>query len=142
MDNLLFQLHKNGLIVIDTGDMLNTSLTVSLAKLGAGGNWEGFDSNAPCKLVLTSLDPYPELMLHDKEKTAFTSNFSTALHCKREKEENATYEYCFTLDTEIDFTAAIAVNEDIKLVMTIDDLTIAIKGVIDSARGRISYWLI
>jgi hypothetical protein len=34
------------------------------------------------------------------------------------------------------------VNEKIKLVITIDSLSIVIKGVIDSARGNVSYWLI
>ena len=47
-----------------------------------------------------------------------------------------------TLDTEIDTKATITVNEEIRLVLQINDLNIAIKGVIDTAVGPITYWRI
>jgi hypothetical protein len=75
-------------------------------------------------------------------KSDFTSNFSLALYCKRHKAPDEPYEYCLTFDTEIDFTADIHVNEKIRLILKIDAMTIAIKGIIDSARGSLSYWLI
>lgn len=59
IDDLLYVLHKNGLIVIDTGDLLGNILTVGVVKTGTGGNWTDFNTSAPCKLILESLDPYP-----------------------------------------------------------------------------------
>lgn len=65
-----------------------------------------------------------------------------ALYCKRHNLTNETYEYCITYDTEVDFTAKFEVNDKIRLVLQLDKLSIVIKGVIDSARGSVSYWLI
>lgn len=59
IDNLLYELHKNDLIVIDTGDLLGNVLTVGWLSLGTGGNFASFDNDAPCKAILISLDPYP-----------------------------------------------------------------------------------
>lgn len=42
----------------------------------------------------------------------------------------------------MDFTADVTINEQIRLVLEIDSLAITIKGIIDSARGNVSYWLI
>ena len=64
IDNILYEVHKNGPIVIDTGDLLNTTLTVGVISAAAGGTWTGFNSSAPCKLILTTLDPYPKLFMH------------------------------------------------------------------------------
>jgi hypothetical protein len=52
IDNILFQLHKNGFIHIDSGNLLDSILTVGWVVTGTGGNWTGFDSDAPCKAVL------------------------------------------------------------------------------------------
>lgn len=62
IDNFFYELHKNGLIVIDTGDLLNTTLFVGSINSSAGlsGTFEGFNTSAPCKVVLTSMDPYPQ----------------------------------------------------------------------------------
>jgi hypothetical protein len=82
IDNVLYELHKNGLIDIDTGDALNTTLSVGLISLSAGGTWTGFDSNAPCKFVIKSLDPYPKLSIHPVMSN-FAANLSMALWCRR-----------------------------------------------------------
>ena len=141
IDDLLYELHANGLIVIDSGDLLDSFLTVGWVKSGTGGNWTGFDSDAPCKVIMQSLDPYPQFHIHPKDSD-FTSNFSMALHCKRHNLTEEPYEYCITYDTEVDFTANVDVNEKIRLVLQLNKLSIVIKGVIDSARGSVSYWLI
>lgn len=133
-------MHKNGYIVIDTGNLLDNILTVGWVVTGTGGDWTGFDRDAPCKAVISSLDPYPVLKVHPAQSD-FKSNMSLALYCKRHTTDTV-YEYCLTFDTEIDFTADVHVNEAIKLVINIDKLAITIMGVIDSARGSISYWLI
>ena len=52
------------------------------------------------------------------------------------------YEYCFTYEADIDFDADVSVNEQIKLLMHINNLNIAIIKVIDSAVGNIGYTLI
>lgn len=116
IDNLLYELHKSGLIVLDSGSLLDSFLTVGWVKSGTGGNWAGFDSDAPCKVILTSLDPYPQFHLHEVDSD-FTSNFSMALYCKRHNLTNETYEYCITYDTEVDFTAKFEVNDKIRLVL-------------------------
>lgn len=57
IDNLMFQLHKNGLLVIDTGDLLDGYLTVGLIYAAAAGSFwtfSGFDLNAPCKIVMST----------------------------------------------------------------------------------------
>lgn len=64
IDNILYEIHKNGLFVIDTGDALNTTLTVGVFSKNLGGNWQGFNESAPCKLIIASLDPYPKLSIH------------------------------------------------------------------------------
>jgi len=51
------------LIVIDSGDLLNQTLTVGWVSTGTGGDWTGFDNDAPCKVVLVSQDPYPQLKI-------------------------------------------------------------------------------
>jgi hypothetical protein len=81
VDNLLYELHKNGIIDIDTGDLLANILTVGWVKSATFGNWTGFDSDAPCKLILKTLDPYPQFHLHPG-KSDFTSNFSMSIWCK------------------------------------------------------------
>ena len=60
IDNFLYELHKNGLIVIDSGDLLNTTLFVSTVQSAAGGTFEGFNVSAPCKVVMSTLDPHPQ----------------------------------------------------------------------------------
>jgi hypothetical protein len=141
IDNLLYELHKNGLIIIDTKDLLANILTVGWVKTGTGGDWTGFDKDAPCKLILESLDPYPQFHLHPKDSD-FTSNFSMAIWCKQHNTTEDEYQYCITYDTEVDFTADVTVNEQIRLILQLDSLSIAIKGVINSARGSVSYWFI
>ena len=47
-----------------------------------------------------------------------------------------------TLDTEIDLVSTLTVNEAIRLVIVINKLNVAVKGVIDTAVGAISYWRI
>lgn len=64
IDDLLFELHKSGLIVIDLDKVLAGRLTVGLVDFGTGGNFDAFDKDAPCKIVLTSLDPYPRLEIN------------------------------------------------------------------------------
>jgi len=64
IDNVLYEIHKNGLIDIDTGDTLNATLTVGVISGAAGGTWTGFNSSAPCKMIIKSLDPYPKLSIH------------------------------------------------------------------------------
>ena len=63
IDNFLFQLHKHDLIEIDTGDALNTTLSVGTWKATAGGDFVGYDDDGPCKVILKSLDPYPQFIL-------------------------------------------------------------------------------
>ena len=82
IDNILYELHKNGLIDVDTGDLLGDLLNVGWVRTGTGGNWTGFDDDAPCKVILTSLDPYPQFIIHP-DLSDFAGNFSMALYCKR-----------------------------------------------------------
>ena len=72
----------------------------------------------------------------------FTGNFSMNISCKHHNQTNETYEYVMTLDTEIDLVSTLTVNEAIRLVIVINKLNVAVKGVIDTAVGAISYWRI
>jgi hypothetical protein len=141
IDNVLYELHKNGLIDIDTGDALNTTLSVGLISLSAGGTWTGFDSNAPCKFVIKSLDPYPKLSIHPVMSN-FAANLSMALWCRRNDTPESPYEYCATFDTEVTFTSQITVNEQLRIIVKIDQLQIVFNSVIDSVRGSFSLWLL
>lgn len=115
--------------------MLNKTFTIGWLKpLTWPADYTGFDNDAPCKAILTSLDPYPELHVHPN-KSDFTSNFSMAVYCRRHNNTDSDYEYCFTLDTEFDFDADIHVNEKIRLVLKISSLSIAVKKILDSKRG-------
>jgi len=114
IDNVLYELHKNGLIDIDTGDALNTTLYVSLISLSAGGTWTGFDGNAPCKFVIKSLDPYPKLFIHPAISN-FAANLSMALWCRRNDTPESPYEYCATFDTEVTFNSQITVDENLRI---------------------------
>jgi hypothetical protein len=40
----------------------------------------------------------------------------------------------------VDFLGTVSVNENMRLIVNIDNLRIAIKGIIDSRRGNISVW--
>lgn len=40
-----------------------------------------------------------------------------ALYCKHHNVTEEEYEYCLTYDTEVDFTADVTVNEDIRLIL-------------------------
>jgi len=64
IDGLLFELHKSGLIDIDTEKLLDGRLNVGLVAFGSGGDFDAFDSDAPCKIILKSLDPYPRLEIN------------------------------------------------------------------------------
>ena len=98
---MLFQLHRKGLIVIDTGTLLDSVLDVGWVIIGAGCdvpfsgcNWDGFERSAPCKVIITSLEPYPHLAISKTGENVFSGMFSLAIHCKRNK--TAEYEYCVT----------------------------------------------
>ena len=104
IDNVLYEIHKNGLIVIDTGDLLNTTLTVGVISFAAGGTWTGFNSSAPCKLIIESLDPYPKLFIHPVVSN-FAANLSVAVWCKRNDTPEDVYEYSVTFDTEMTFNS-------------------------------------
>jgi hypothetical protein len=134
IDNILYEVHKNGLIVIDTGDLLNTTLTVSVISLAAGGTWTGFNSSAPCKLIIESLDPYPKVSIHPGVSN-FAANLSVAIWCKRNNTPEDVYEYCVTFDTEMTLNSRIVVNEQLDIILTIDKLTWVFNNVIDSVRG-------
>jgi len=108
IDNILYEIHKNGLFVIDTGDALNTTLTVGVFSKNLGGNWQGFNESAPCKLILASLDPYPKLSIHPVQ-SGFAANLSVAIWCKVNDTAEDPYEYQATLDTEITFNSKINV---------------------------------
>lgn len=141
IDNILYEIHKNGLIVIDTGDLLNTTLTVRVFSLAAGGTWTGFNSSAPCKLIIESLDPYPKLFIHPVVSN-FAANLSVAVWCKRNDTPEDVYEYCVTFDTEMTFNSQVTVNEELKIILKIDTLKWVFNSVIDSARGNFSLWLL
>lgn len=134
IDNILYEIHKNGLIVIDTGDLLNTTLTVGVFSLAAGGTWTGFNSSAPCKLIIESLDPYPKLFIHPAVSN-FAANLSVSVWCKRNDTPEDVYEFCVTFDTEMTFNSQVTVNEDLKIILKIDTLKWVFNSVIDSARG-------
>jgi len=104
IDNILYEIHKNGLIVIVTGDLLNTTLTVGVISLAAGGTWTGFNSSAPCKMIISSLDPYPKLFIHPGVSN-LAANLSVAIWCKRNDTPEDVYEYCVTFDTEMTFAS-------------------------------------
>lgn len=141
IDNILYEIHKNGLIVIDTGDLLNTTLTVGVISAAAGGTWTGFNGSAPCKLIIESLDPYPKLFIHPVVSN-FAANLSVAVWCKRDDTPEAVYEYCVTFDTEMTFNSQVTVNEELKIILKIDTLKWVFNSVIDSARGSFSLWLL
>jgi len=144
IDNVLYELHKNGIIVIDTGDSLNSTLTVGILSSAAGGTWTGFNSTAPCKLIIETLDPYPKFFIHP-DKSNFASNISIAVWCKRNNTPEDVYEYCVTFDTELTFDSTVSVrpaNETLIIYLTINNLSLVFNSVIDSARGSFSLWLI
>ena len=83
INNILFEVHKNGPIVIDTGDVLADVLTVGWASSVLGSNWTGFDADAPCKMVLVSQDPYPHMDVLAGTGGSFTSHFYFEMSCKQ-----------------------------------------------------------
>lgn len=148
IDNVLYEIHKNGLIVIDTGDALNTTLTVGVISTAAGGTWTGFNSSAPCKLIIESLDPYPKLFIHPVV-SHLAANLSVAVWCKRNDTPEAPYEYSVTFDTEMTFDTDIKVQnvtngtaEEYKIILKIDSFSWSFKSVIDSVRGSFTLWLL
>ena len=64
IDDTLYQLHKNGLIDIDTEKIIGNRLTVNLVSFGTSGDFTDFEGKAPCKVILKSLDPYPRIELN------------------------------------------------------------------------------
>lgn len=82
INNILYEVHANGPIVIDTGDLLGGILTVGWAQTVLGDNWTGFDPDAPCKMVLVSQDPYPHMDVVNSTGAAFTSHFFFEMSCK------------------------------------------------------------
>ncbi len=59
VNNVLYELHKEGYIKISTGEIKDA--TVGLLQLGIGGTWKGFNENSTCEFVVTTNDPYPNL---------------------------------------------------------------------------------
>lgn len=64
VDNFFYEAHKNDLIQIDSGDSLNETLSVGGVINAAGGTFSGFNTSAPCKINITSMDPYPQIQIH------------------------------------------------------------------------------
>jgi hypothetical protein len=62
LDNVLFLTHKYGLIDMMQADN-STSLSVIMLKTAFGGNFTGYDSTAPCKFGIKSLDPFPDIIM-------------------------------------------------------------------------------
>lgn len=83
INNILYEVHANGPIVIDTGDLLGSILTVGWAQTVLGSDWTGFDADAPCKMVLVSQDPYPHMDVVNSTGGAFTSHFYFEMSCKQ-----------------------------------------------------------
>ena len=66
-----------------------------------------------------------------------------AIQCKQHNVTEDPYVQCITYDTEVDFSADIHAANSSNLLLTIDSISIAIKGVIDSARGpNVGYFFI
>ena len=138
IDNFFYELHKNGLIVIDSGDSLNTTLFVSTINSTAGlsGTFDGFNASAPCKVILSSMDPYPQFQLH-KNISDFKSNMRIDLWCKRNDTEEDPYEYCAAFSFLINFSTHVYVTQEPVLVMnfTLSKLALSINKVIESKVG-------
>jgi hypothetical protein len=98
-------------------------LTVGWVVTGAGGNWTGFDSDAPCTANLSTMDPAPSFKVHPKS-SQFSSFFAISVGCKRKNLPELPYEYCFTYESIIDFDADVSVNDQIKLLVHINNLNI------------------
>jgi len=144
VDNILYETHKNGLIHIDTGDSLNTTLTVGVLSGAAGGTWTGFDSSAPCKLIIDTLNPYPKYFVHPINSN-FASNVSVSAWCKRNNTPEDEYEFCVTFDCELSFVSRVTikpVNGTNMLTLYIDNLSWVFNSVIESARGTFNLWLL
>lgn len=63
-DNVLYLVHKKGLIDFEEADN-ETQLSVSLLIYSLGNNFDGFNASSPCKFRLQSLDPFPDVILHE-----------------------------------------------------------------------------
>jgi hypothetical protein len=146
VNNFLYELHKNGLIIIDTNWLLGEGyLTVGGVKGKTGGNYTGFNDSAPCKIMMQSLDPYPQFQLQ-AALSKFVSNFSMALYCKHENDTADNYTYMLTYDTEVDFTADVYVEEpgpnQVRLMLKLKSIYIHVMDVIDTAIGPVGYFYI
>lgn len=151
IDSTLFELHKGGYIVYDTEKIIGNRLTVNLVKFGTSGDFSDFEGTAPCKVILKSLDPYPRVELNNV-LSQFRGNFSMAVWCKKKNLTEEPFIYVLELDTEVDTFLSLSISTkppvtnssapDIRLVVEISDLNIAVKGVIDTEVGPITYWKI
>lgn len=79
-DNLLYLAHKKGLIDINEADN-STVLTVSLLTVPLFNSFTGYNNSSPCKVHITSLDPFPDMIIH-QTKSAVNADLQTEILCK------------------------------------------------------------
>lgn len=75
-------MHKYGLINVTEADN-STLITVSMLAYALANNFDGYNYSSPCKFSITSLDPFPSMILH-VNNSEIHANLSTELLCKHQ----------------------------------------------------------